>query len=66
VKVVADGKTVFDGRVTKSVATLMKWAARDNDRTLLFAAEVAVKPAQSASAEGSGETRRSALGAPRR
>jgi len=46
VKVVADGKTVFDGRVTKSVPTLMKWAARDNDRTLLFAAEVAVKLTQ--------------------
>jgi hypothetical protein len=42
VKVVADGKTVFDGRVTRSVPTLMKWAARDNDRTLLFGAEVTV------------------------
>jgi poly(3-hydroxybutyrate) depolymerase len=42
VTVVADGKTVFDGRVTTSVATLMKWTARDNDRTLLFGAEVAV------------------------
>jgi poly(3-hydroxybutyrate) depolymerase len=46
VKVVADGKTVFDGRVTKSLPALMKWAARDNDRTLLFAAEVAVKLTQ--------------------
>jgi dienelactone hydrolase len=43
IKVIADGRTVFDGRVTKSVATLMKWAARDNDRTLLFGAEVTVK-----------------------
>ena len=43
VKVVANGKTMVDGRVTKSVATLMKWAARDNDRTLLFGAELTVK-----------------------
>ena len=44
VKVIADGKTVFDGRVTSSVATLLKWAARDNDRTMLFGAELKIKP----------------------
>jgi len=43
VKVIANGKTVFEGRVTRSLPTLMKWAARDNDRTLLFGAEVTVK-----------------------
>ena len=43
VTVVADGKTVFEGRVTRSLPTLMKWAARDNDRTLLIGAEVTVK-----------------------
>ena len=43
VTVVADGKTVFDGLVTKDVATLLKWAARDNDRTMLFAAELPIK-----------------------
>jgi predicted esterase len=43
VTVVADGRTVFNGRVTKSVATLLKWAARDNDRTMLFGAEVKVR-----------------------
>jgi len=42
ITVVADGRTVFDGRVERSVATLMKWAARDNDRTLLFGAEIHV------------------------
>ena len=42
VTVVADGKTVFEGRVQKSLATLMKWAARDNDRTMLFGAELKV------------------------
>ena len=42
-KVVANGRTVFDGRVEPSVATLLKWAARDNDRTMLFAAELHIK-----------------------
>jgi hypothetical protein len=41
--VTADGRTVFKGMVTKSVATLMKWAARDHDRTMLFGAELQVK-----------------------
>jgi predicted esterase len=43
VKVIADGKAVFEGRVTRSLPTLMKWAARDNDRTLLIGAEVTLK-----------------------
>jgi hypothetical protein len=43
IKVVANGKTVFDGRVEKSLKTLMKWAARDNDRTMLYAAELKIK-----------------------
>jgi len=30
--------------VEKSVATLMNWAARDNDRTMLFAAEIRIRP----------------------
>lgn len=38
--VVANGRTVFDGLVTPSVETLAKWAARDNDRTMLYAAEL--------------------------
>ncbi len=44
VKVIANGRTVFDGRVEPSVTTLLKWAARDNDRTMLFAAELHIKP----------------------
>ena len=40
VKVVANGRTVFDGRVEKNVRTLLKYAALDNDRTMLFAAEL--------------------------
>jgi hypothetical protein len=46
VTVIADGKTVFDAPVSRNVATLMKWAAADNDRTMLFGAEVHLKLAQ--------------------
>src|SRR5436309_3765508 len=40
VKVVANGRTVFEGKVEKSVRTLLKFAAADNDRTMLFGAEL--------------------------
>jgi len=43
IKVTANGKTVFDAKVQPSTATLLKWAARDNDRTMLYAAEINVK-----------------------
>jgi hypothetical protein len=43
IKVVANGKTVFEGRVTLDLKTLLKWAARDNDRTMLYAAELKIK-----------------------
>jgi hypothetical protein len=39
----ANGKTVFDRKVEKDLRTLMKWAAVDNDRTMLFGAEVHVR-----------------------
>jgi acetyl esterase/lipase len=42
VKVEANGRTVFNGRVVPSVATLLKWAARDNDRTMLFVGELRI------------------------
>jgi hypothetical protein len=42
IQVVANGRTVFNRRVEKSIRTLMKWAARDNDRTMLYGAEVLV------------------------
>jgi hypothetical protein len=38
--VVANGRTVFNGRVRKDLRTLLKWAAEDNDRTMLFGAEL--------------------------
>jgi hypothetical protein len=42
VKVTANGKTAFEGPVKKDVAALLKWAARDNDRTMLYGAELKV------------------------
>jgi hypothetical protein len=39
---VANGGTVFDKKVEKDLRTLLKWAALDNDRTMLFAAEIHV------------------------
>lgn len=39
-----NGRIAFDGRVDKSADTLRKWAARDNDRTMLFAAEIKIRP----------------------
>jgi hypothetical protein len=44
VKVIVNGRVAFDGQVEKSVATLAKWAARDNDRTMLFGAELKIRP----------------------
>jgi dienelactone hydrolase len=42
VKVTVNGKTAFDGTVKKDVATLLNWAARDNDRSMLYGAELKV------------------------
>ncbi|HXI28499.1 MAG TPA: hypothetical protein VNG89_08755, partial [Vicinamibacterales bacterium] len=42
IKVVANGRTVFNGKVEKKLATLLKYAAADNDRTMLFAGEIHV------------------------
>lgn len=43
VKVIANGTQVFNARVERSVKTLLKWAAADNDRTMLYGAEVQIK-----------------------
>jgi hypothetical protein len=42
VTVTVNGRTAFEGQVERSVRTLLKWAARDNDRTMLFGAELPV------------------------
>ncbi len=40
--VVADGRQVFQGLVKRDIEALLRWAARDNDRTMLFGAELTV------------------------
>ena len=42
VTVTVNGRQVFDGVVKQNPATLLKWAARDNDRTVLYGAELDV------------------------
>jgi hypothetical protein len=46
VKVVANGRTAFQGMVEPSVATMLKWAARDDDRTMVFGAELNIELAK--------------------
>ena len=41
--VVANDSVVFEGRVELSLETLLKWAARDNDRTMLYGAELEIR-----------------------
>jgi hypothetical protein len=43
VRIETNGNVAFEGTVTKSVETLSKWAAHDNDRTMLFGAELHVR-----------------------
>ena len=42
VVVTVNGKQVHGGLVTKDAATLLRWAARDNDRTALYGAELKI------------------------
>lgn len=42
VTVTVNGRPVFNGIVKQDTATLLKWAARDNDRTVLYGAELRV------------------------
>ena len=41
--VTANGREVFHAKVQPSAETLLKWAALDNDRTMLYAAEIKIK-----------------------
>jgi hypothetical protein len=43
VRVETNGQVAFEGLAPPSVATLARWAAHDNDRTMLFGAELPVK-----------------------
>jgi hypothetical protein len=40
VQVIVNGAPAFSGLVKKDLPTLLKWAARDNDRTALYGAEL--------------------------
>jgi hypothetical protein len=40
--VTVNGRQVHNASVKKDVATLMRWAARDNDRTALYGAELKI------------------------
>ena len=42
VVVTVNGKQVFSGAVKKDVNALLRWAARDNDRTSLYGAELKI------------------------
>ncbi len=42
VKVTVNGRPAFEGMVQTDAATLLKWAARDNDRAMLYGAELKV------------------------
>jgi dienelactone hydrolase len=44
VTVTVNGKPAFSGTVKKDPATLLRWAARDNDRTALYGAELRITP----------------------
>lgn len=41
--VVTNGVKSFEGRVSPNVSTLLKWNQKDNDRKMLFAAELPIK-----------------------
>jgi hypothetical protein len=43
IQVIANGREVFNGRMERNVKTLLKWSAKDNDRTMLYAAELKIK-----------------------
>lgn len=46
IQVIANGRTVFEAMVEPSVRTMLKWAARDNDRTMVFGAELKIELTQ--------------------
>ncbi len=44
VTVTVNGKPAFEGVVKKDPAALLRWSARDNDRTALYGAELRITP----------------------
>jgi hypothetical protein len=43
IRVIANGEVAFEGMVRPSVETLRKWAVIDQDRTMLYAAEITIE-----------------------
>lgn len=43
IKVVVNGTVAHDARVERSLPVLLRWAARDNDRTMLYGAELKIR-----------------------
>ncbi|MEP7324806.1 MAG: PDZ domain-containing protein [Gemmatimonadota bacterium] len=43
IRVVTNGVVSFEGRVEKQIGTLLKWAALDRDRTMMFLAELQIQ-----------------------
>jgi predicted esterase len=43
IRVTANGETVFEGTVRPDIETLERWAAIDEDRTMLYAAEIPIE-----------------------
>jgi pimeloyl-ACP methyl ester carboxylesterase len=43
IRVTVNGREMLNRRIAADVRTLLKWAARDNDRTMLYAAEVLIE-----------------------
>lgn len=42
VQVIVNGRSVYNGVVKGDPATMLKWASRDNDRTMLYGAELKI------------------------
>ena len=42
IRVTTNGKVSFEGRVERQVGTLLKWAALDRDRAMMFVAELQI------------------------
>jgi hypothetical protein len=42
IRVLANGREVYNARLQPDLKTLLKWAARDNDRTMLYGAELKI------------------------
>jgi hypothetical protein len=56
VKVIVNGRTTFDRRVQRSLRTLLKWAAIDDDREMLFGAQIKVNVSNKRSSTNSAQS----------